>query len=96
LKLKFKRKCVILTTLVAFGVLNQSGENMTISYNKLWKILINRNISKTLLMKAAKISTHAMAKMSNNRDVRVEILVKICAAPEYSVDDIMEIVPIAK
>ena len=51
---------------------------MAVSYNKLWKILIDKNMSKTQLIKAAKISTNAMAKLGKNEDVRVEVLVKIC------------------
>ena len=53
---------------------------MTVCYNKLWKILIDKNMSKTQLIKAAKISTNAMAKLGKNEDVRVEVLVKICVA----------------
>ena len=51
---------------------------MAVCYNKLWKILIDRDMSKTELIKAAKISTNAMAKLGKNEDVRVEVLVKIC------------------
>ena len=50
---------------------------MAVSYNKLWKLLIDKNMSKTQLIKAAKISTNAMAKLGKNEDVRVEVLVKI-------------------
>ena len=66
---------------------------MAVSYNKLWKILIDRNMSKTQLIKDAKISTNAMAKLGNNEDVRVEVLVKICGVLECSMDDIMDIFP---
>ena len=69
---------------------------MAVSYNKLWKILIDRNMSKTQLIKAAKISkisTNAMAKLGRNEDVRVEVLVKICGVLECSLDDIMDIFP---
>ena len=66
---------------------------MTVCYNKLWKILIDKNMSKTQLIKAAKISTNAMAKLGKNEDVRVEVLVKICVALGCTIDDIMEIIP---
>ena len=66
---------------------------MSVSYNKLWKLLIDKNMSKTQLIKAAKISTNAMAKLGKNEDVRVEVLVKICATLGCTMDDIMEIVP---
>ena len=66
---------------------------MAVSYTKLWKLLIDKNMSKTQLIKAAKISTNAMAKLGKNEDVRVEVLVKICSELNCSMDDIMEIIP---
>ncbi|MBQ9299219.1 MAG: helix-turn-helix transcriptional regulator [Clostridia bacterium] len=65
---------------------------MAVSYNKLWKLLIDKGMSKTQLIKAAKISTNAMAKLGKNEDVRVETLVKICSTLGCTMDDIMEIV----
>lgn len=67
---------------------------MAISYNKLWKILIDKNMNKTQLCKEAKISTNAMAKLGRNEDVRVEVLAKICAVLDCGMDDIMEIISI--
>ena len=64
-----------------------------VSYNKLWKILIDRNMSKTDLIRASKISTNAMAKLGKNEDVRVEVLVKICRTLGCTIDDIMDILP---
>lgn len=64
---------------------------MAVSYNKLWKILIDRNMSKTDLIKAAGITTNAMAKLGKNEDVRVEVLVKICSVLGCTLDDIIEI-----
>ena len=49
-------------------------------------------MSKTQLIKAAKISTNAMAKLGRNEDVRVEVHVNICAALNCTMNDIMEIV----
>ena len=63
---------------------------MAVCYNKLWKI---RDMSKTELIKAAKISTNAMAKLGKNEDVRVEVLVKICGVLNCSIDDILDIIP---
>lgn len=54
--------------------------------------LIDKNMSKTQLIKKAQISTNAMAKLGKNEDVRVEVLVKICGVLNCSLDDIMEIV----
>ena len=66
---------------------------MAVSYDKLWDILKERNMMKTDLVRAAKISTNAMAKLGRNEDVRVGILVKICAYLGCKIDDIMDMVP---
>lgn len=66
---------------------------MSVRYNKLWKILIDREMSKTDLVKAAKITTNAMAKLGKNEDVRVDVLVKICKTLHCTLDDIVEILP---
>ena len=66
---------------------------MAVCYNKLWKILIDRNMSKTQLIKAAKITTNAMARMGRNEDVRVDVLAKICITLNCTMDDIIEIIP---
>ena len=64
---------------------------MAVSYTKLWKLLIDKNMSNTQLIKDAKISTNAMAKLGKNEDVRVEVLVKICNTLECNIEDIMEL-----
>ena len=66
---------------------------MGVNYDKLWVILKEREMLKTDLIKAAKISTNAMAKLGRNEDVSVEVLTKICVELGCSLDDIMEIVP---
>ena len=66
---------------------------MPVSYNKLWKLMIDKNINKTKLREEAGISSNAVAKMGKNEDVRVEVLVKICRYLNCTVDDIMEIMP---
>ncbi len=64
-----------------------------VSYDKLWKILEDRKMMKTELIREAKISSNAMAKLGRNEDVRVNILVKICDYFHCTVDDIMDIIP---
>ena len=64
---------------------------MSVSYNRLWKLLIDKNMSKTQLIKDAKISTNAMAKLGKNEDVRLGILVNICKTLDCKLDDIVEI-----
>lgn len=69
---------------------------MAVCYNKLWKLLIDKSMSRTQLIKAAGISTNAMAKLGKNEDVRVEVLVKICSVLNCTMDDIMELVPVTE
>ena len=66
---------------------------MAISYNKLWKLLIDRGLKKTELVKLSGITSNAMAKMGRNESVQVDTLAKVCAALGCNVDDIMEFVP---
>jgi DNA-binding Xre family transcriptional regulator len=66
---------------------------MAVSYNKLWKLMIDKKVNKTDLTHMAGISTNAMAKLGRDEDVRVNILEKICLALNCKLDDIVEIVP---
>lgn len=63
---------------------------MAVSYNKLWKLMIDKKLSKTELTHIAGISTNAMAKLGRDEDVRVNILEKICIALDCNVEDIVE------
>ena len=64
---------------------------MSINYNKLWKLLIDKHMSKTQLIKDAGITTNAMAHLGKNEDVRVSVLAKICETLDCTFDDIVEI-----
>ena len=66
---------------------------MAVSYNRLWKLMIDKGINKTRLRKEAGISSNAMAKLGRNESVRVDVLVKICNHLGCTMDDIMEIIP---
>ena len=70
---------------------NEKGENMAISYNKLWKLLIDKDMKKMELRRAAGISTNALAKLGKNENVNTGVLEKICHALNCQVADIMEI-----
>lgn len=65
---------------------------MTVSYNKLWKLLIDRNMKKQDLRDAAKISGSSIAKLARNGNVTTDILVSICSALKCDIADIMEMV----
>ncbi len=66
---------------------------MAVSYKKLWKMLIDLDMSKTELIKKSGITTNAMAHMGKNEDVRVETLTRICLALDCKMDDILDIIP---
>ena len=66
---------------------------MYVSYKKLWKMLIDLDMSKTELIQKSKITTNVMAHMGKNEDIRVESLVKICTSLGSTFDDIAEIIP---
>ena len=65
---------------------------MAVNYNKLWKLMIDKRISKTELTHLAGISTNAMAKLGRNEDVRVHVLEKLCTTLDCKLDDIVEFV----
>lgn len=64
---------------------------MAVSYKKLWKLLIDKDMTKTQLRIDAKISTGALAKLGKNENVNTEILVKICNVLHCDLSDIMEL-----
>lgn len=66
---------------------------MGYSYNKLWKLMIDKKINKTTLRHEAGITSNAMAKMGKDQPVSVEVLAKICRVMNCTIDDIMDIVP---
>lgn len=69
------------------------GEFMSVSYKKLWKILIDRDMKKKDLIELAGISTASMAKLGKNENITVEVLAKICKSLNCDIGDIMEVLP---
>ena len=69
-----------------------SGVRMQISYKKLWKLLIDRDMMKKDLAERAGISPASIAKLGRNENVNTDILLKIRRALECDVSDIMEVV----
>lgn len=65
---------------------------MTVSYKKLWKLLIDRDMKKKDLLAAAGISQSSLSKMRRNENVNMDILVKVCTPLNCDIGDIMEIV----
>ena len=63
---------------------------MAISYKKLWKLLIDKDMKKEDLRIKAGISTNTMAKLGKNENVNTDILAKICSALDCDIADIMD------
>ncbi|CRZ33551.1 DNA-binding Xre family transcriptional regulator [Herbinix hemicellulosilytica] len=66
---------------------------MSISYKKLWKLLIDRDMKKKDLCALAGISHSSMAKLGKNENITTDVLERICLALHCDIGDIMEIIP---
>ena len=67
---------------------------MAVSYKKLWKLLIDKEIKKKDLSSMAGVSPATITKMGKNGHVTTEVLVKICTALDCTIEDIVELVPV--
>ena len=65
---------------------------MKLSYNKLWKLLIDKGMTKTEMRLKADVSTTTLAKLGKNETVSMEVLLKICKVLECNVGDIMDVI----
>ena len=65
---------------------------MAVSYKKLWKLLIDRDMKKKDLCEAAGISHASVAKLGKNENVTTDVLVKICTSLKCCISDIMQII----
>lgn len=66
---------------------------MIVSYKKLWKLLIDRDMMKKDLREKAGLTTNVIAKLGKNNNVSTEVLCKICDALNCEVDDIVDFIP---
>ncbi len=66
---------------------------MRVSYNKLWKLLIDKGMKKMDLLEAIEMSPNTLAKMGRNEDVSMDVLKRICTHLQCDVGDIMEMIP---
>lgn len=66
---------------------------MAVSYKRLWKLLIDKDMKKKDLAEMAKLSSYTINKMNRGDNVNTDTLVKICAVLNCTFDDIMEMVP---
>lgn len=65
---------------------------MAVSYKKLWKLLIDRDLKKKDLIEMADISNYTLARLNKGENISTETVAKICKALDCGFDDIMEIV----
>lgn len=65
---------------------------MAISYNKLWKLLIDNHMKKKDLKEKAELSTATMAKLGKNESVSLDVLVRICKVLNCEIGDVVEVV----
>lgn len=66
---------------------------MAISYNKLWKLLVDKKMSKADLRKAAGIAPNTMTRLRRGEEVTLTVLNRICSTLEVDIGDIMEFLP---
>jgi len=64
---------------------------MTVSYDKLWKLLIDKKLTKTALCNLTDMSSSTMAKMSKNETVSMDIILRICKVLDCNIGDIMDV-----
>ena len=66
--------------------------HMAVNYNKLWKLLIDKGMTKTQMRLQADISTTTLAKLGKNETVSMDVLLKICKLLDCNVGDIMDVI----
>lgn len=69
---------------------------MAISYNKLWKLLVDKKMSKADLRRAAEISPNTMTKLRRDEEVSMTVLKRICEYLECNIGDICDFIPASK
>ena len=65
---------------------------MAVNYNKLWKLLIDKGMTKTQMRLQADISTTTLAKLGKNETVSMDVLLKICKLLDCNVGDIIDVI----
>ncbi len=70
--------------------------SLSISYNKLWKLLVDKKMSKADLRRAAEISPNTMTKLRRDEEVSMTVLKRICECLECNIGDICDFVPASK
>ncbi len=66
---------------------------MAVSYNKLWKLLIDKKMSRAELRRAASISPNTMTKLTRDEDVSMAVMKRICDVLETNIGEVMDFIP---
>ena len=69
------------------------GSDLAISYNKLWKLLIDKKMSKADLRRAAGVAPNTMTKLRRDEEVSMAVLIKICKVLDANIGDVMDLIP---
>ena len=69
---------------------------LSVSYNKLWKLLVDKKMSKADLRRAAEISPNTMTKLRRDEEVSMSVLKRICEYLECNIGDICDFIPASK
>lgn len=75
---------------------NQEVTTVEVSYKKLWKILIDKEMKKKDLQSSAGISWASVTKLSKGETVSMEVLMKVCKTLDCNIGDIMDLIPADK
>ena len=81
--------CMVQTTNITYR-LTKEDTKMRISYNKLWKMLIDKEMKKSDLQEKAGISSASIAKLGKGDNITTDVLIKICESLHCRLEDIME------
>lgn len=91
--LYFHGECAIIYLVNFNRAKSRKGKvSMAVSYKKLWHLLIDKDMKKKDLQKAANLTSHVMRKLSHDEAITTDTLAKICRCLECKVDDIMDVI----
>lgn len=95
-KISFSQKGIVLDYRIFWinvRLINREVKTVEVSYKKLWKILIDKEMKKKDLQSSAGISWASVTKLSKGETVSMEVLMKVCKALECNIGDIMDLIP---
>ena len=82
----------VLYKVVTIWEATSGGDEMTVSYNKLWQIMKDNRMKKSELAVAASISQYSMTKLNQNKPVAMEVMLRLCKVFHCDIGDLMEVI----